>query len=154
MLKHPIDRFLNKINKTPTCWLWEGCLRTDGYGCFRLNGKTRTTHRLAYEWLVAPIPLGLQVLHRCDNPSCVNPNHLWLGTHGDNMRDAAAKGRLASQKGEHPRLFKSHCLHGHPYSSGNTRRRGNGTRVCIECKRSWGRRDYHNKKTVKETKCA
>jgi hypothetical protein len=75
------------------CRLWEACTDTTGYGLVRHNGKQRATHRLS--WLVhrGAIPKGLDVLHKCDVRQCINPDHLFLGTHTDNMRDMTAKGR-------------------------------------------------------------
>ncbi len=75
------------------CWLWQRCLSTHGYGRFRLNGKTHTASRVAYGIAFGEIPDGLCVCHSCDSPACVNPAHLFLGTHRDNMDDRNSKGR-------------------------------------------------------------
>lgn len=88
------ERFWSKVVKTETCWVWEGWTDPYGYGHFRVDGRRISTHRFAYDLLVGPIPPGLFVCHHCDNPSCVNPDHLFLGTHHDNMRDMATKGRV------------------------------------------------------------
>ena len=64
------------------------------YGCFWKDGKPMLAHRAAYELFIGPIPPGMLVLHKCDLPLCVNPQHLWLGTQTDNMQDAIRKGRL------------------------------------------------------------
>lgn len=78
------------------CLIWQGSLDRRGYGGVRRAGKLWSAHRYAW-WLAnGDIPPGMYVLHRCDTPACVRPSHLFLGTQGDNMRDAKAKGRLAT----------------------------------------------------------
>lgn len=89
------DRFWAKVEKTATCWLWTGA-KYGGYG--RLNpgkhsGVPLRAHRVSWELHYGPIPQGMVVCHRCDNPSCVRPDHLFLGSHEDNMLDAVRKGR-------------------------------------------------------------
>lgn len=82
------------------CWLWFG-YRQNGYGrIMRGSRQHLLAHRYSYETNVGPIPDGLDVLHRCDVSECVNPEHLFLGTHADNMRDMALKGRQRGPKGE------------------------------------------------------
>jgi len=76
------------------CWLWEKSNSAKGYGQIRKNGKMTTAHRVAWELHNGPIPDGMCVLHKCDEPICVNPNHLFLGTLKDNFDDAVAKGRI------------------------------------------------------------
>ena len=93
-------RFWTKVEKTPTCWLWQGAKDSRGYGSFYFNGSVKSTHRLVYETLVDSISIGLYVLHICDNPACVNPDHLFLGTQKDNVQDCLSKGRRSIQKGE------------------------------------------------------
>lgn len=75
------------------CWIWQGASFTDGYGKCGWFGKTRRAHRVFYEVYKGAIPEGLLVLHKCDTPLCVNPDHLWLGTQNDNSRDMISKGR-------------------------------------------------------------
>lgn len=87
-------RFMKHVNKTDTCWLWTGSIDVSGYGDCWFRGKTDGAHRVAWLIFNGEITDGLFVLHRCDNPKCVNPEHLFLGTHSDNMRDASSKGRL------------------------------------------------------------
>jgi hypothetical protein len=96
-------RFLQKIVFNENgCWNWGGAKCPQGYGFIkRKDGAQLRTHRVAYELAFGPIPKGMFVCHRCDNPSCVRPNHLFLGTQADNMADMVAKGRAARNAGEH-----------------------------------------------------
>ena len=101
ILDHPTDRdrFFQFVSRTDDCWEWQGYRGpVDRYGRFmvkRPDGKRtpRLAHRASWELHSGPIPSGLQVLHRCDNRRCVNPEHLFLGTQLDNIRDMDAKGR-------------------------------------------------------------
>lgn len=77
------------------CWEWPGNRDRDGYGYIKVCGKRLQAHRLMYEVLVGPIPEGFQVLHHCDNPPCWRPDHLFVGTHLDNVADRQTKGRHA-----------------------------------------------------------
>jgi hypothetical protein len=86
-------RFWSKVKKTTDCWLWIGSKGTRGYGQFWNGIKTVRAHRFVWEVTNGLIPEGLYVCHRCDNPLCVNPTHLFLGTQQDNMNDSIAKGR-------------------------------------------------------------
>ena len=96
-------RFLKYVNKTDTCWLWTGS-KSYGYGQFNFDNRNCRAHRYAYEMWVGPIPSGLVLRHKCDNPICVNPDHLETGTQQDNINDRNARGRQA--KGEKQHLAK------------------------------------------------
>jgi hypothetical protein len=86
------------------CWIWQGPLFKDGYGGIGIRRTTKRAHRVSYTEFCGPIPAGLWVLHRCDVPACVNPDHLFLGTARDNTQDMLAKGRRGDLNGEnHPR---------------------------------------------------
>lgn len=87
------DRFWQYVDKTDYCWIWKGCLHHTGYGIIRINYQNVQAHRASWELHNGEIPEGLWVLHHCDNPPCVNPEHLFLGTNVDNMRDKLQKGR-------------------------------------------------------------
>lgn len=91
-----VDKFWNKVDKTTSpdgCWEWTGSALKKGYGQFALKGKMWTTHRLSYTITNGNIPDGLYVCHSCDNPKCCRPEHLFLGTHLDNMKDRDVKQR-------------------------------------------------------------
>ena len=96
-----IDRFFEKIIKTNTCWIWNGPKNKGGYGFFskgrRIDGKI-LAHRYSFEIHNKIKPNSLYVLHKCDNPPCVNPDHLYLGTQVENMSDAAIRGRMPKGK--------------------------------------------------------
>ena len=80
------------------CWLWMSACDKDGYGLLRHEKKNIRAHRASYQMYTGNIPAGQFVCHRCDLPSCVNPDHLFLGTNSDNQKDASRKGRHAHQR--------------------------------------------------------
>jgi hypothetical protein len=93
-----LNRFWAKVDKSGDCWEWMAYKQP--YGQYWNGKRLVQAHRFSYELANGPIPDGLCVLHNCDNPGCVNPAHLFLGTQKDNIRDALEKGRLVNQKGE------------------------------------------------------
>lgn len=93
--RDPATRFWPRVKKTKTCWVWTGGKHTTGYGCFWDGVKDIQAHHF-----LTPPPPGLLVLHRCDNRLCVNPDHIFFGTHKDNMQDCKAKGRMEFAYGE------------------------------------------------------
>lgn len=100
------ERFWSKVKRAGVdeCWEWQASRRRRGYGQIGARGRTSAAaHRVAWELTHGPIPDGLWVLHRCDNPPCVNPAHLFLGTAQDNVADMNAKGRANHVRGERAR---------------------------------------------------
>jgi hypothetical protein len=135
----PAD-FWNRVSKTDGCWLWTGCLASNGYGRFPLNYRRIPAHRYAWTLSNGPIPAGLEVCHHCDVRRCVRPDHLFLGTREDNIQDAKQKRRF-------PWNTSTHCRRGHELTGKNLILRStpavtaNGVervyqaRVCRTCKR-------------------
>jgi hypothetical protein len=117
------------------CLSWTGYRNSKGYGTINVGGTPRYAHRVAWELANGPLPGGKCVLHRCDNPSCCNPRHLFLGSRADNNADMREKGR--ARQGIR-NAEKSICKHGHPLTGANVRER-NGRRVCRTCARLWTR---------------
>jgi hypothetical protein len=113
--------------KTESCWLWKGYRNEDGYGATyaQVNGKRvhKKAHQVAFFFSRGHWPKYL--MHSCDNPACVNPEHLREGTHTENVRDAYAKGRKKPNT-------KTHCLRGHPLSGDNLYM-WRGRKNCREC---------------------
>lgn len=126
-----------KVSGQYDCWIWQGATRGNNgmmYGVLYANKKLVSAHR--YSWVLAngEIPesdtqdyRGNCVCHSCDNPLCVNPNHLFLGTHLDNMHDKVSKGRGTESK--------THCIHGHERNSKNTYISKSGLKHCRICHR-------------------
>jgi len=127
------ERFFDKAEVIPfhECWEWSGSCDKAGYGRITLDGKSLLTHRVSWEIHNGmKIPDGAFICHHCDNPSCVKPEHLYAGSHTDNMRDRLIRGRG-------PKRFRnSHCRHGHEYTNENSYfHPGTGLRQCRECRR-------------------
>jgi hypothetical protein len=116
--RRPIDpalRFAAFVARCAGCWEWTGALHRNGYGAFKLrDGRQMLAHRFAWELANGAVPEGLNVLHQCDNRRCVRPDHLFVGTQRENIRDMVAKGRHFA--GGTP----THCPSGH-VRNGNTR---------------------------------
>jgi len=94
-----LQLFMASVRKTGYCWFWSGAVNKAGYGTCGIGGKSKLAHRSGWALMRGPIPAGMLLLHECDNPRCVNPNHLRVGTVLDNVRDAWDRNRYPSRKG-------------------------------------------------------
>ena len=90
-------RFFSKVNKTQDCWEWQSTIKKDGYGSFHFNGRQEQAHRVSYILNTGEIPEGMKILHKCDNRKCVNPDHLFIGTLVDNVKDMDSKQRRGTR---------------------------------------------------------
>ena len=129
------ERINNKtIKYNSGCWLWQGGVARR-YGVIKIEGKTKRVHRVVWELNNGSIPDGMFVCHSCDVPRCVNPEHLFIGTHTDNMRDMIQKGRKSKIVWN---TNITHCKHGHIFDNINTRYYmwdGKQHRCCKICSR-------------------
>lgn len=127
------------------CLIWQGSFQFSGkkrdvpYPNIGHRGKTWRGNRLVWTLVNGPIPEDKNVCHSCDNTKCLNPDHLWLGTHSENMQDKISKNR------DH-NLVKTHCSQGHPFSGDNLIIRKSGARSCRQCMRVfWNKFDAKNR---------
>jgi len=130
-----LKRLEDKVSIEPNsgCWLWTGSVNQNGYGQFSVERKTTGAHRASWRLHVGPIPEGMHVCHHCDNPPCVNPQHLFLGTNLDNIADKTKKGRVVSHFATANRA-KTVCSKGHPYEGANLYLTPEGERACKACR--------------------
>mgnify|MGYP001618256634 CR=1 FL=1 len=137
-----MDRFWSKVDMNPHhCWEWLRSTDNHGYGQFSLNRRPRKAHIVSYMLTKGEIPKGQKVRHTCDNPPCVNPDHLILGTQYDNVRDMVTRGR-------HGNTIKTHCKNNHEFTEDNTYYppHRHGTRDCRTCHNDASRRYKEKKK--------
>jgi len=127
------DRFWRKVQKTAGCWLWTGSKEPRGYGHFLDGRKIRKASHVSWEiYHGKPFPKGAHACHDCDNPSCVCPTHLYVGTNFTNQQDRVRRGR-------HNFASLTHCLRGHLLSPDNVYQYGNRRR-CRVCLRMRGKK--------------
>ena len=124
------------------CQEWEGQRTPQGYGYTTFEGKHWRAHRLVWTLAHGEIPKGFYICHTCDNPPCVNIDHLWLGTPTDNARDREAKGRGVQPNHN---KFKTHCKRGHPFDQANTVKTVGGRR-CRKCRCAYQTARYRERK--------
>lgn len=129
--------FWSQVRDDGGCWIWVGSIANTGYGQWKDNGRPMSAHRWAYEFMVGPVPDGLQLDHLCRNRACVNPWHLEPVTIRVNLLrgDTLAAANVA----------KTHCPQGHPYDDANTYISATGNRSCVECGRVRSR-EYQRRK--------
>lgn len=101
------------IKNDSECWEWLGIKYPTNYGRFWFDNKEGVAHRFSYKFLIGDIPKELIACHKCDNRSCVNPHHIFLGTYSDNIIDSVKKKRQVN-------IRKTHCIKGHPFNKENT----------------------------------
>ncbi len=132
------NRLWSKVEFIPfhECYEWNGHLRM-GYGRFKIGSKYHTATRVVWELEYGPIPNGLNIRHKCDNPSCVRIEHLELGTQADNVNDTVTRGH-------HKQKSQTHCAKGHEFTDDNTYR-SKYQRHCRTCQRK-AVKDYRERK--------
>jgi hypothetical protein len=134
-----MERFWNKVDKSEECWLWTAGKTKDGYGKINIDGKDLLAHRVSFFWSNGYYPS--VVMHICDNPSCVNPDHLRGGTQSDNMADAYSKGRMKQRP---IGVVRDTCRFGHPIDWILK----SGERRCRTCHKTRNNKWYANNRKV------
>lgn len=158
--KIPIGhRLFSRLQVRGSCWVWTGAKDQDGYGLIKIAGKMERLPRFIFKALNGEIPKGHLICHRCDNPPCFRPSHLFAATAAENQKDKVRKNRQA--KGDrhgfrlhpecHPQRKKTACKHGHPFDAQNTTI-SRGTRCCKACWRMRARKRRDINRGVRNSK--
>lgn len=137
------ERFEKKYIPEPNsgCWLWTGSIDPKGYGQIRMpgphkRGRLRIASHVSLELVGREVPAGMEACHSCDNPGCVNPDHIFIGTHRENMHDSLRKGRASKPPPSiRGRGLKTYCHRGHLLAGDNLYWFGDGYRGCRECRK-------------------
>jgi len=124
-MSNDATRFWSKVDRSTACWLWCGAVQSGGYGSFWLDGKMQLAHRVAYGWIIAPVPDILTVDHLCKRRTCVNPAHMEIVTLKENVLRSGSPPALNARK--------ECCPAGHPYIAENTLLH-KGERICRACR--------------------
>jgi len=134
-----MDRFWSKVDQRgpDECWPWLATTDRRGYGVFYYEGRNQRATRIAWSLENGePFPSDKDACHRCDNPGCVNPTHIWPGTPSENLKDDLAKGRLyIPHPSQHANPNKTHCKWGHSLLGDNLQIKPRGNRQCRICGR-------------------
>lgn len=147
-MRSTLDRFMDKVSPEPNtgCWLWLGGYGHNGYGRFKLNGVDTSANRASLILHGVSVLPEQMACHRCDNPPCVNPEHLFAASQSENMMDARRKGRVPT----HYNSAKTSCIRGHALSGNNLIVLHGKGRACRTCKNASDRQRRRQKRLIEQ----